>query len=100
MSAIDENQLKEDAKVAAGLYKSDSLETRAAFLRAIGDELGMVTAMNKPQLQTVVIDAAKDVAAHKSLLQRATFVRAIIDALGMDARMVVNGEKRRSREIA
>jgi hypothetical protein len=100
MSDIDENQLKEDAKAAAGLYRSDSLETRAAFLRAIGDELGIVAAMNKPQLQSVVIDAARDVAGRKSLLERATFVRAIIDALGMDARMVVSGEKRRRHEVA
>jgi hypothetical protein len=100
MTVIDENQLNEDARTAAGLYKSDSPETRAAFLRAVAQELGVGITTNKPQLQAVVIDAARDVAVNKSLLQRATFVRAIIDALNMDARMVVNGEKRRKPEIA
>ena len=89
-----DEQILEAAKASAADYKDASPETRAALVRALADELG-VGLSDKPLPQAALLDAIHANMCHESLMRRATFARGVVEALDMDARLIVNGERRR-----
>jgi len=92
-----QQQLEDAARNAAADFKDATAETKAAYLQALAGELGMGKALDvAPKTQAGLLDAIHEHVGNKSLLQRATFVRGAIAILDMDARMIVNGERRRS----
>ncbi len=97
MIAHVEDALDIAAQKAAAEFKDASADTKAAYMRAIANELGMSMTMEvPPQTQAGLLDAIHQNVGGKTLLQRATFARGVIAVLDMDARMIVSGEKRRT----
>jgi hypothetical protein len=88
------------AKIAASSYQAADAETKAMYLRAIAQELGIeVSADARPQLQAALLDTIHQHIGNKSPLHRANFARAVIAVLDMDARTVLSGERQRLRNM-
>lgn len=97
MSIMPEDiTIGDTARTAAEPFRDADSHTKVAYLRALAHELDMDGAFGGcPQLQAAILDAACETMGRKSLLQRAVFIRSLISDLGMDARLIVNGERRR-----
>jgi hypothetical protein len=98
MTIISEDPIAEAAKSSAAAYKNASPEEKAALVRAIADELG-VGLEGKPLPQAALLDAIHANMGGESLLRRATFARGVIAVLDIDARMIVNGERRQRGHV-